>query len=118
MFKLMGKEINAILGAQTILIWTYANSEIHAASEVVLWKIYSLKWKLWLLISLAQKGQLIWIYTDFKEDKECQINKKMLVPSPHCLDTSYVLDIGILDISLNVIRCLKLISRVLGFMDQ
>ena len=23
MFKLMGKEINAILGAQTILIWTY-----------------------------------------------------------------------------------------------
>ena len=24
MFKLMGKEINAILGAQTILIWTYA----------------------------------------------------------------------------------------------
>ena len=26
MFKLMGKEINAILGAQTILIWTY---ELH-----------------------------------------------------------------------------------------
>ena len=24
MFKLMGKEINATLGAQTILIWTYA----------------------------------------------------------------------------------------------
>ena len=24
MFKLMAKEINAILGAQTILIWTYA----------------------------------------------------------------------------------------------
>ena len=24
MFKLMGKEINAILGAQTILIWTFA----------------------------------------------------------------------------------------------
>ena len=24
MFKFMGKEINAILGAQTILIWTYA----------------------------------------------------------------------------------------------
>ena len=23
MFKLMGKEINATLGAQTILIWTY-----------------------------------------------------------------------------------------------
>ena len=23
MFKLMGKEINAILGARTILIWTY-----------------------------------------------------------------------------------------------
>ena len=23
MFKLIGKEINAILGAQTILIWTY-----------------------------------------------------------------------------------------------
>ena len=23
MFKLMGKEINAILGAQTIIIWTY-----------------------------------------------------------------------------------------------
>ena len=23
MFKFMGKEINAILGAQTILIWTY-----------------------------------------------------------------------------------------------
>ena len=23
MFKLMGKDINAILGAQTILIWTY-----------------------------------------------------------------------------------------------
>ena len=26
MFKLMGKEINAILGAQTILIWTYATN--------------------------------------------------------------------------------------------
>ena len=25
MFKLMGKEINAILGEHTILIWTYAN---------------------------------------------------------------------------------------------
>ena len=25
MFKLMGKEINAILGAQTILIWTYVD---------------------------------------------------------------------------------------------
>ena len=24
MFKLIGKEINAILGAQTILVWTYA----------------------------------------------------------------------------------------------
>ena len=24
MFKFMGKEINAIFGAQTILIWTYA----------------------------------------------------------------------------------------------
>ena len=24
MFKLIGKELNAILGAQTILIWTYA----------------------------------------------------------------------------------------------
>ena len=23
MFKVMGKEINAILGAQTLLIWTY-----------------------------------------------------------------------------------------------
>ena len=28
MFKLMGKEINAILGAQTILIWTYEFIEI------------------------------------------------------------------------------------------
>ena len=28
MFKLMGKEINAILGAQTILIWTYRS--VHA----------------------------------------------------------------------------------------
>ena len=26
MFELMGKEINAILGAQTILIWTYDDS--------------------------------------------------------------------------------------------
>ena len=26
MFKLMGKEINAILVAQTILIWTYGNN--------------------------------------------------------------------------------------------
>ena len=25
MFKFMGKEINAILGAQTILIWTYVD---------------------------------------------------------------------------------------------
>ena len=28
MFKLMGKEINAILGAQNILIWTYADPRI------------------------------------------------------------------------------------------
>ena len=27
MFKLMGMEINAILGAQTILIWTYVTSK-------------------------------------------------------------------------------------------
>ena len=27
MFKLMGKEINAILGAQTILIWIYVPSQ-------------------------------------------------------------------------------------------
>ena len=27
MFKLMGKEINAILGAKTILIWTYDSHE-------------------------------------------------------------------------------------------
>ena len=27
MFRLMGKEINAILGAQTILIWTYASAK-------------------------------------------------------------------------------------------
>ena len=27
MFELMGKEINAILDAQTILIWTYMSSE-------------------------------------------------------------------------------------------
>ena len=26
MFKVMGKEINAILGAQTILIWTFVES--------------------------------------------------------------------------------------------
>ena len=26
MFKLMGKEVNAILGAQTILIWTYVSA--------------------------------------------------------------------------------------------
>ena len=28
MFKLMGKEINAILGAHTILIWAYAQVHI------------------------------------------------------------------------------------------
>ena len=28
MFKLMGKEINAILGAQTILIWIYVEPVI------------------------------------------------------------------------------------------
>ena len=28
MFKLMSKEINAILGAQTILIWTYDNDTV------------------------------------------------------------------------------------------
>ena len=39
MFKWMGKEINAILGAQTILIWTYANfNDVH-----VLYSTYSLK---------------------------------------------------------------------------
>ena len=32
MFKLMGKEINAILGAQTILIWTHV-LRVHVVSH-------------------------------------------------------------------------------------
>ena len=30
MFKLMGKEINTILGAQTILIWTYVYASLES----------------------------------------------------------------------------------------
>ena len=33
MFKLMGKELNVILGAQTILIWTYAVNRIKLVEE-------------------------------------------------------------------------------------
>ena len=36
MFEFMGKEINAILGAQTILIWTY-NNVLHVLMYAFSW---------------------------------------------------------------------------------
>ena len=44
MFKLMGKEINAILGAQTILIWAYDtnNLVLHAQINNLKWMINGL----------------------------------------------------------------------------
>ena len=44
MLKLMGKETNAILGAQTIIIWTYV-VEAQEHEVMSIYHLYSLKTK-------------------------------------------------------------------------
>ena len=51
MFKLMGKERNAILGAQTILIWTYVVYILF----LQVWTIFHDAGQAW---QLGQEGQL------------------------------------------------------------
>ena len=56
MFKLMGKEINATLGAQTILIWTHEIqfSEIHNYLEIS--TLYPLKYMMDSPIRIAKNS--------------------------------------------------------------
>ena len=59
MFKLIGKEINAIFGTQTILIWTYAEHATLCHSITIFYTPYPLKWA-----SLYLIGTESMIYTE------------------------------------------------------
>ena len=88
MFKLMCKEINAILGAQTILIWTYVTSSVlplsdtfkaaviiclgqtdaTAASnmESASWRNFLYSVWVWLAISLIWRRERLWHHCNLK----------------------------------------------------
>ena len=78
MFKLMGKEINAILGAQTILIWTYVNASATLLSQIIITLITIIR----VACSRLNEGTPGRIASDCRYVSDCRSRGREFDPGP------------------------------------